>query len=165
MTEIYKTFVSIGNAKQPFLRLLKLVQENLDFLPRPVLIQCGHTNFQDESCQISDFINMDSYLHILKHAEVIILHGGAGCILQTLNFGKTPFVMPREKKFNEHINNHQVGFVNALHNEGMIQKIQTSHELIRAVTFHSLKSLSKQKSWNAVAFTTIQKKLETILSD
>ena len=45
---------------------------------------------------------------------VIIIHGGAGSIINALNLKKKPIVMARLKKYNEHVNNHQVDLVKFL---------------------------------------------------
>ena len=55
------TFVSVGNAKQPFKRLLEAVQENAGILPKPVVVQFGHNRFEDPRFECVEFLQMDAF--------------------------------------------------------------------------------------------------------
>ena len=55
-----------------------------------------------------------------KKARIVICHGGAGTIITALEEGKPVIAIPRLKKYNEHINNHQLELVDALSNNGKI---------------------------------------------
>ena len=48
---------------------------------------------------------------LTKEADIVITHGGPASFVAPLELGKIPIVVPRRKKFNEHINDHQVDFV------------------------------------------------------
>lgn len=43
-------------------------------------------------------------------ARIVITHGGPASFIMPLQVGKTPIVVPRQQKFNEHVNDHQVEF-------------------------------------------------------
>ena len=44
----------------------------------------------------------------MNEASTIITHGGPSTYMQVLQLGKIPIVVPRQMKFNEHINDHQL---------------------------------------------------------
>ena len=46
-----------------------------------------------------------------KKARIIITHGGPASFILPLQEHKIPIIVPRQEKYNEHINNHQVEFV------------------------------------------------------
>ena len=46
----------------------------------------------------------------LRDARIVITHGGPSSFIEALQFGKVPIVVPRQEKFHEHVNNHQVDF-------------------------------------------------------
>ena len=46
----------------------------------------------------------------LKDARIVITHGGPSSFIEALRFGKVPIVVPRQEKYYEHVNNHQVEF-------------------------------------------------------
>jgi UDP-N-acetylglucosamine transferase subunit ALG13 len=104
------TFVSIGNALQPFPRLLDAVCSVANDLPQPVIVQYGNTPFQCSYCQGIDFMEMSEFQSHIKESELVILHAGAGSLINAIQLGKTPVVLPRKAELSEHIDNHQVEF-------------------------------------------------------
>jgi len=108
------TLVSVGNANQSFKRLLDAVQEVADDLPAPVVVQYGHTEFNDDRFRCVDFLSMDEYQDLVKDADVIIVHAGAGSVINAIRSGTVPIVMPRKVEFGEHVDDHQVEFTNEL---------------------------------------------------
>ena len=50
-------------------------------------------------------------LENVKNARIVITHGGPSSFIVPLQIGKVPIVVPRQHKFNEHVNDHQVEFV------------------------------------------------------
>jgi beta-1,4-N-acetylglucosaminyltransferase len=80
-----------------------------------VVIQKGHTECETEHAISFDFLPSDEeYLEYFKKARIIVCHAGAGTLLNSLSFGKTTIVMPRLRKYDEHMNDHQLELVGAL---------------------------------------------------
>lgn len=52
----------------------------------------------------------------LKKADVVISHAGVGSILNILDIGKFPILIPRKPEYNEHIDNHQLEIATLLRN-------------------------------------------------
>ena len=50
-------------------------------------------------------------------ASVVICHGGCGSISLALRAGKVPIVVPRQKRYGEHVNDHQLQLTQALASE------------------------------------------------
>jgi beta-1,4-N-acetylglucosaminyltransferase len=129
----YKTFVSVGNGLQPFTRLLAAVAAVADLLPPPVLVQCGHTVFDTDQFKMIDFVSMDAFVRHMQQAELLILHAGAGSVMNAVRAGKRPIVMPRSARFNEVINEHQVTFAKMLQTEGKVLMVENQLELEHAI--------------------------------
>ena len=91
------TFVSVGNANQPFSRLLEAVAilAEQGGLPLPVIVQHGHTPFVSTSCKAIDFMAMEDFSEYVQSAELLIIHAGAGSMIHACQAGKVPVVMPR----------------------------------------------------------------------
>lgn len=53
-----------------------------------------------------------------KEARIIITHGGPASFIDVLSLGKTPIVVPRQAKYNEHVNDHQLEFARQLVERG-----------------------------------------------
>lgn len=133
MEHCYKTFVSVGNAKQHFSRLLNNIDALADILPQPILVQSGHTPFTSSVCDVIDFIAMDEFTEYVAKADVLILHAGAGSLLHAMKAQKYPIVVPRKAAFHEHVNDHQVAFARMLEVEGKAKMVENTDDLRAAV--------------------------------
>ena len=51
---------------------------------------------------------------LISEARIVITHGGPSSFIMPLQIGKIPVVVPRQFRYNEHVNNHQVEFSNAV---------------------------------------------------
>ena len=114
------TFVSVGNLKKPFVRLLQAVSDNVGILPGPVIVQHGHSPFHDRNCTAVPFLKMEEFQQRVADAAVVILHGGAGSIITALQAGKKPIVMARRASLDEHVDEHQQELVRELSAAGRI---------------------------------------------
>lgn len=128
----YRTFVSVGNALQPFTRLLTMLESVADVLPEPVLVQAGHTPWSSARFHVVDFLPMDEFLQRLADADVVVLHGGATS-LQALAAGKTPIVVARQRRHGEHVDDHQMSYARRLAEIGRIRVADDADELRRAI--------------------------------
>lgn len=127
------TFVSVGNLKKPFDRLLRSVQEHVALLPGPVIVQHGHTPFTAADCEAVAFLRMEDFQREVARAEIVILHGGAGSIITALQAGKKPIVMPRRERFGEHVDDHQQDLAREFSAAGSILVANDSAELGAAI--------------------------------
>lgn len=128
-----RTFVTVGNARQPFSRLLDAVAAVAGSLPGPVLVQRGHTPFGCAGMEVVDFVAMDRFSDWVAQADVLIMHAGAGSVIQAVRAGKAPIVMPRRAMLGEHVNDHQVEFAHALEVAGKVRVAEDAEGLRRAL--------------------------------
>jgi len=130
-------FVTVGNATQPFRRLLEAVDALSGqgaLRGDTVFMQTGHNApFKPLHSQVEAFLPMAACLNRLKEARLIISHGGCGTLLQAIGLGKTPVVMPRLARYHEHVNDHQLQLVRALAEEGRIVPAYEVSDLPRAI--------------------------------
>jgi UDP-N-acetylglucosamine transferase subunit ALG13 len=127
------TFISVGNARQPFHRLLDAVAGLQEILPRPIVVQHGHTPFAAEKMEAMDFVGMEQFMERLSGAKILILHAGVGAVLQAVETGHMPVVMPRRRVFGEHVDDHQVDYARAMEQAGLVVVANTAKELGVAV--------------------------------
>lgn len=121
------TFVSVGNAKQPFNRLIEAVISHSDHLPQPVFCQYG-------TCTINDwgrvdgvpFLQMEEFSERVQKADLLILHAGAGSAIHAVRALKVPIVVPRLALHEEHVDDHQVEFAEQFAATG---RVVICHEL------------------------------------
>lgn len=127
------TFISVGNAHQSFERFLNSVLDNIDILPRPVIVQYGHTLFNDTRCVSSSFFSIEQYNRCIQDAKLLILHAGAGSVIKALRAGKRPIVVPRRKKYGEIINDHQLYFATEMDKMKKIELVLKISDLRKAI--------------------------------
>ena len=127
------TFVSVGNARQPFVRLVRGVLGIVQELPQPVVIQHGNTPAEDDRrCVWVPFVGMEEFARKLSEAELVIIHAGAGSIIHALQAGRTPVVMPRRSAYGEHVDDHQVELAEALARERRVVLAMEPENLVEA---------------------------------
>ncbi len=115
-------FVTVGNVTQHFRRLLDAIDElaSAGMLKQPVIVQSGSNSyFASRHCVKQDFFPPDEYRQLIDEAEVVVCHGGAGTLHHVFQAGKVPVVMPRRRKYGEHVDD-QYHFVTALAEEGRV---------------------------------------------
>ena len=105
-------FVTVGTHEQPFDRLVRHIDElkGQGVITEDVFIQTGYTDYEPQHCQWSKLLpysNMEKYV---REARIVITHGGPSSFIMPLQIGKTPIVVPRQEKFGEHVNDHQLNF-------------------------------------------------------
>ena len=106
-------FVTVGTHEQPFNRLVKKVDALVanGSIQEEVVMQTGFSTFKPEHCKWQKMMSFDEMQQNLKNARIVITHGGPSSFIEALQFGKVPIVVPRQERFHEQVNNHQVDFV------------------------------------------------------
>ena len=106
-------FITVGTHEQPFNRLLEYV-DNLKYygkIKEEVIMQTGFSTYIPKNCKWKKFITYNEMKENVSNARIVITHGGPASFIMPLQIGKIPIVVPRKEEFNEHVNNHQVEFV------------------------------------------------------
>ncbi|HBY92134.1 MAG TPA: multidrug MFS transporter [Streptococcus sp.] len=105
-------FVTVGTHEQPFNRLIQEVDHLVEtgVIKEEVFIQTGYSIYEPKFCQWSRLISFDQMSKFMQKADIIITHGGPASFIMPLQIGKTPIVVPRQHRFDEHVNDHQVEF-------------------------------------------------------
>ncbi|MCD5543706.1 glycosyltransferase [Lactobacillus delbrueckii] len=105
-------FVTVGTHEQPFNRLIKKMDELVanGEIQEKVVIQYGFSTYDAKHCDMHKMMSFDEMQQTFKNARIVITHGGPSSFVEALQYGKVPIVVPRQLKFNEHVNNHQVDF-------------------------------------------------------
>jgi UDP-N-acetylglucosamine transferase subunit ALG13 len=133
----------VGNATQPFDRLLLAVAEISAQLPQPVFVQRGASMVSDNHWQMADFVPMDEFERLIRSSSVLIMHAGAGSIIHAVRANRLPVVMPRQAAYGEHIDDHQVELATALASTGHVLIAQNVREL-RVATDNALSVLGNR---------------------
>ena len=109
-------FVTVGTHEQPFDRLIRWMDElkRTGVIQEEVVLQTGYSHYEPTYCQWSRFFPYETMLDITAEARIVITHGGPASFILPLQMGKPPVVVPRRRDLGEHVNDHQLEFVQAM---------------------------------------------------
>lgn len=109
MTDIVtpKLFVTLGTIQgYRFDRLVDAVLQS-GLANAETVWQLGATSRTGLPGRVRSHMGADDFENAVKEADLVITHAGVGTILQSLELGKHPIVVPRSKSHSEHVDNHQ----------------------------------------------------------
>lgn len=105
-------FVTVGTHEQAFNRLVEYI-DNLKkdgVIGEEIIIQTGYSTYEPKYCIWQKLYTYQNMMKFVAEARIVITHGGPSSFIIPIQMGKIPIVVPRQKKFDEHVNNHQVDF-------------------------------------------------------
>lgn len=108
-------FVTLGNQDFQFKRLMEAVEKAVleGVITSEVVAQIGHTKFDSDKIRTIRFLSKNEFDEYMKNAEFIITHCGTGSIINGIRNQKKVIVAARQKKFGEHIDDHQLELLEA----------------------------------------------------
>lgn len=109
-------FVTVGTHEQQFNRLIEEIDrlKGNGTIKDEVIMQTGYCTYEPKYCEWSELLPYEQMLENVGKADIVITHGGPSSFIMPLQIGKIPIVVPRQKKYDEHVNNHQVEFSHAV---------------------------------------------------
>lgn len=107
-------FVTVGTHEQPFNRLVEYMDKWASGHDEDVVIQIGFSTYEPKKATWSKLYPYKKMIDLVADARVVITHGGPSSFIMPLQIGKIPIVVPRRHEFDEHVNDHQVAFSNAV---------------------------------------------------
>lgn len=149
-------FVTVGTHYLGFERLIKKVDEIAGKIDEEVIAQIGSTDYKPKNMAYFTFVEEEKMSELYKKSRIIVTHSGAGTFLRILNYNKPIVVIPRFKKFNEHIDDHQLELAEIFNNKG------------KAIAVYDIKNLENalEKTKKIICNKNIKnKRLITFLKD
>lgn len=159
-------FLTVGTTKFPFNRLLKAVDSAMiDFKKKESLIvQKGVSvyQFQYKKADVFQEVPFGKMIDFLKKSRQVICHGGLATVFLALKYGRNkPLVVPRTKKFDEHVDDHQIFFARFLKKREGMEVVFPQEDL----PFRIKKYLYQPKKFGRKKETVPSKKLIKKLID
>ena len=109
-------FVTVGTHEQQFNRLIEYVdrmkQDNE--VTEEIVIQTGFGTYDPVYCHYNKFLPYQEMQKNVQNARIVVTHGGPSSFIFPLQYGKIPIVVPRQKQYKEHVNDHQMEFCKAV---------------------------------------------------
>lgn len=142
-------FVTVGTHEQQFNRLVEEIDrlKAEGIIQTDVFIQIGFSDYRPKYCEWKRFLSYDEMNNFIKRADTIVTHGGPATFMNVIANGKIPVVVPRRKKYGEHVNDHQLEFCNRIVDEGynliVIDDIRNLKVNLTASSCENIKSNNK----------------------
>lgn len=147
-------FVTVGTHEQPFNRLIKEVDrlKKEGIITDEVFIQTGFSTYEPQYCDWKNIISYPEMEDYMNRADIIITHGGPATFMGAIAKGKKPIVVPRQEKFGEHVNDHQLEFAEQVSERfGSIVVVEEINELqnyLRTNFTDVTKAVSNNETFN-----------------
>lgn len=127
--------VMLGTQNNSFHRLLEEIQKCIDnnIINDEVIVQAGSTKFKTKDMKLYKIMSAKRLEEYVKQADFVICHGGVGSIVTALKHDKKVIAVPRQEKYNEHVNDHQVQIVEAFNMQGFIKGVTEIENLETAI--------------------------------
>lgn len=130
-------FVTVGTHEQAFNRLIQKIDElkRDGLIKDEVIMQTGFSTYKPKYCKWKKLIPYQQMKQYVDEARIVITHGGPASFIMPLQVGKVPIVVPRQKKFDEHVNDHQLEFArNVAQRMGTIIPVEDVEEIGEVIT-------------------------------
>lgn len=142
--------VVLGTQKFQFNRLLKeidrLIEQNK--INEEVFAQIGHSDYKPKNYDAVDFLDKDIFEKKVSSCDILITHSGVGSIISGINKGKPIIVVPRLKKYNEHVDDHQLEIAKAFSQKNYVllcSEINDLEEIIKEAKSHKFDKYVSQR--------------------
>lgn len=106
--------MTVGMHNAPFDRLVRAADEMASLIEEPVVIQRGVSRYTPMFGQYVDFTGEVQMQAWMSQVRAVVSHAGAGSILSALKAGKPLVLVPRLRRFGEHVDDHQLELAEAL---------------------------------------------------
>ena len=128
-------FLTIGTL-HPFDRLVRTVDRlaGSGKLREPVFGQIGFGDYCPEHIQARAVLEKKEFDEYMEQASLIISHAGMGSIITAITLQKPMIVMPRLKKYREHVNDHQRDTALKFEELGIVLTADTEEGLMEKVS-------------------------------
>jgi len=125
-------FVTVGMHTKGFDRLLKKMDEIAATSGEEVVMQIGHTSFRPQTAKWFDFTTEAGIKEWCKKATVVVTQP-AMSILDAQEQGTPVIVVPRLKRYDEVIDDHQLDFARELEKQGKVVAVYDVDKLEEAL--------------------------------
>lgn len=120
-----KIVVSLGTEKFDFRRaveaLIPLIPEGAQ-----TLWQTGATSVAGLPIDASPSVPGDQMRSAIAEADLVVCHAGTGAALTAFEVGQRPLLLPREARFGEHVDDHQMLTAQELARRGLALSVRVS---------------------------------------
>lgn len=155
-----KIFVTLGTQKFQFDRLLKKLDELVEqnkIRSEDLTVQCVYAEYQPKNFTMFAMKPQNEIEEIMKNVDLVITHSGTGSIITSLKLEKNIIIVPRLKKYGEHVDNHQVELAEVFKEKVNVIVVDDMNDLEKAIQESMTHKYRKWKSNNKEMIESIDK--------
>jgi len=128
-------FVTVGTEQFPFDRLLRIMDNAVrgGEIRQDVFAQIGTARYEPASFSWCRFLPYAEMAERIRRADIVVSHAGVGSFLMCLEMGKMPILFPRRVEYKEHVDDHQMEFMERIVYEGKLLWARDERELLNHI--------------------------------
>jgi len=100
--------VTVGSHYQGFDRLIQKMDEIAGKIDEKVIMQIGNTKYKPVNVEYFEFAEYSKIQKLNSDARIVVSHAGVGSILTALEQKTHLLIVPRLKKYDEVVDDHQL---------------------------------------------------------
>ena len=151
-------FVAVGTQKFQFNRLLitmdKLIAKG--YIKDEVFAQIGFSDYIPQRYPYKTMMKKTEFDAMIDKCDLLITHSGVGTIISGLSRSKAVIVVPRKRKYKEHIDDHQVQIAEAFAAQNLILKCEKTKNILACINEAKHHSFDRYVSKNDVVINEIE---------
>lgn len=155
-------FVAVGTQKFQFNRLIKAIDEFAIKRGEVFFGQIGNSTYIPQNFEYKSFLNKEEFMEKIEKCDLIITHSGVATIIEALKLGKSVIVVPRLKKYGEHVDNHQIQIAESFDEANLVLMCYDINDLEKKVDKVKQKKFKKYISQKELMIKTIDDYLKKI---
>lgn len=128
-------FIAVGTQKFSMNRLLEYMDELLEkkLIKDEVFAQIGHSSYCPAHYDYANFLSKNQFEQKIDSCELLITHGGVGTIVASAQKRKPIIVVPRLKKYKEHLDDHQTEIASEFEKHGYVLRCDEMANLMETI--------------------------------
>jgi UDP-N-acetylglucosamine transferase subunit ALG13 len=127
--------VTVGTQRFQFDRLFQeldcLVEQKV--ITEPIIAQVGYSNYKPKYYTSSILVSAEEMDQYIEKSNLIITHSGTSSIIKCLKMDKKVIVVPRQKEYGEHVDDHQLEIAKLFDQKGLIEPVYNIKDLKVAI--------------------------------
>jgi anti-anti-sigma factor len=142
-------FVTVGTEQYQFNALLDWIGVLLDYgyIDEKVVVQYGSSTSLPKGVKGFPFLPEQDFRALIDRSRLVVAHCGEGTALLLEDLAKPYILVPRMRKYGEHVDDHQVELADALEKQGVIVA-RSPADLVKFLTAINLVDFLAERGLN-----------------
>lgn len=152
--------VTVGTHEQPFTRLLKIAERAANRITDTEwIVQFGTADddFQWASEAAAYFSHSALRAHIAQ-SDIVLTHASPAAVFDALSQNAQPLVLPRRRRYREHVNDHQVRFASHLEDLGLVTVLADTDAAVDSIRVAAAEPRSARRARIAAISTESERR-------